>query len=235
MLNRITIHHTGGSHTPNETDLRAYHRVVDGDGRVHNGDFDIEANDPRYITEGRYAAHTLNLNSGNIGVSLACMGGADWADPKDTRWFPTQVQVESALQLVAELCSKYNIAVSRQHVLTHAEVQTTLGVRQKNKWDFDYDPFGKIGSRDPLVIGDMLRSKIKGGVKDAPVQVQPKKPTMRQGAMGAYVHLVQKRLKLKQDGMFGPETDQAVRNFQARNGLLPDGVVGPMTWFLLER
>ncbi|HWB04425.1 MAG TPA: peptidoglycan-binding domain-containing protein [Verrucomicrobiales bacterium] len=39
---------------------------------------------------------------------------------------------------------------------------------------------------------------------------------------------------LKADGMFGPKTLQRVKEYQMANGLVPDGVVGPMTWAALQ-
>jgi peptidoglycan hydrolase-like protein with peptidoglycan-binding domain len=36
--------------------------------------------------------------------------------------------------------------------------------------------------------------------------------------------------KLPADGIFGAVTDNAVRDYQKKNGLAVDGVVGPKTW-----
>lgn len=44
---------------------------------------------------------------------------------------------------------------------------------------------------------------------------------------------MQGKLNLAQDGIFGPITEEAVRDFQKRKGLSVDGVVGPKTWAAL--
>ena len=63
-------------------------------------------------------------------------------------------------------------------------------------------------------------------------------PTLRRGAKGNYVRVLQTKLRsfglLKAvDGDFGRLTDKAVRAFQVSNGLKPDGIVGPKTWLAL--
>jgi len=40
--------------------------------------------------------------------------------------------------------------------------------------------------------------------------------------------------ELVADGYFGRDTDTAVQQYQACNGLVPDGIVGPLTWARLE-
>ncbi len=60
--------------------------------------------------------------------------------------------------------------------------------------------------------------------------------TLRYGSMGAEVRLLQLALERSGnsvgalDGVFGTRTLNALRRFQTRNGLKPDGVAGPLTW-----
>ncbi len=50
------------------------------------------------------------------------------------------------------------------------------------------------------------------------------------GSEGRQVQLLQQALGgIKVDGIFGPETEAAVRSFQAARGLTVDGIVGPLT------
>lgn len=54
--------------------------------------------------------------------------------------------------------------------------------------------------------------------------------TLQRGSRGADVKTLQGKLNLAQDGVFGPITEEAVRDFQKRKGLTVDGVGGAKTW-----
>ena len=59
--------------------------------------------------------------------------------------------------------------------------------------------------------------------------------SLRRGSRGDLVTTLQKRLKTwgyytgNVDGIFGSQTEQAVKYFQRKNGLAADGIVGPAT------
>jgi peptidoglycan hydrolase-like protein with peptidoglycan-binding domain len=64
-------------------------------------------------------------------------------------------------------------------------------------------------------------------------------PTISLGATGDAVRWLQRALRrtpnlgLGVDGIFGPATDTAVKEFQQGAGLVVDGSVGPLTWAAL--
>lgn len=64
--------------------------------------------------------------------------------------------------------------------------------------------------------------------------------TLKKGSSGPAVQRVQITLNrlgfgsLTQDGKFGSATESAVRSFQRKNGLDPDGKIGPLTQAVME-
>ncbi|WP_044736116.1 peptidoglycan-binding protein [Geobacillus kaustophilus] len=66
-------------------------------------------------------------------------------------------------------------------------------------------------------------------VSDSAVAPYPGKP-IKLGDKGKDVERIQRALKLKVDGIFGPQTEKAVKAYQKRKGLSADGIVGLKTW-----
>ncbi len=156
-LVRVILHWTAGTNVVSSHDKEAYHFIIGGDGSVHDGKHKPEANIS--TSDGAYAAHTRGCNTGSIGVAVAGMFGAREA-PFHAGAYPIrQVQVDALVRLVADLCRKYGIPVTPRTVLSHAEVQPTLGIIQAGKWDISWLP-GMTLPRDPVSVGNELRSRI---------------------------------------------------------------------------
>ncbi|MBD2355938.1 N-acetylmuramoyl-L-alanine amidase [Tolypothrix sp. FACHB-123] len=49
-------------------------------------------------------------------------------------------------------------------------------------------------------------------------------------AGGTVVRYLQYRLGVEVDGIYGPQTEATVKNFQKQNGLVADGIIGPASW-----
>lgn len=58
--------------------------------------------------------------------------------------------------------------------------------------------------------------------------------TLKKGSRGNEVKILQQALNLYPDGIFGPLTEEAVKEFQTANGLTADGIVGSKTWARLN-
>lgn len=80
---------------------------------------------------------------------------------------------------------------------------------------------------------------IVAGTAPAPTLIPAADPqsrsTLRRGATGALVEEMQGKLDISPTGPFGPRTEAAVRALQREHGLVPDGIVGPKTWELIDK
>ena len=57
--------------------------------------------------------------------------------------------------------------------------------------------------------------------------------TIRKGSRGEAVKILQTKLGITADGIFGAKTEAAVKQFQSQHGLAIDGIVGAKTWAAL--
>lgn len=164
-LTRIHLHWTAGGYNPSALDLSHYHAVIDGNGKEHAGNRPPEAN--INTSDGDYVAHTLNANRGAIGIAICAMAGAQ-ESPFNWGLAPIKpIQIAALCSLAARLAIRYDIAVTRKTVLTHAEVQPTLAIPQRGKWDIAVLP-GMAKPGDPVAVGDKLRAMILKAMETGP-------------------------------------------------------------------
>lgn len=241
---RITLHWTAGANTVSAIDLEHYHWIIGADAVPVPGTHTPEDN--LDITDGNYAAHVLNCNTANIGISLAGMRGAV-ETPLSVGDCPiTEAQFDAAVKKIAALAIKYGVPATRTRILTHAEIQPNLMITQRGKWDITVLPW------DPSIVGheavgDYLRARVSAAMgAAAPVDMVATtnatvSPVLRAGSANtAAVKLLQQLLVAKgfavgaTDGIFGSKTRAAVIAVQEQNDLDADGVVGVNTWRALR-
>lgn len=156
-LERIIFHWTAGNHRASSLDRSHYHILIEADGKLVRGTPSIAANG--IGGTGPRASHTLNANTGSIGVSLCCMAGAV-ENPFNAGKAPmTAVQWKTLADVLADLCRRYGIPVTPKTVLSHAEVEKNLGIKQRQKWDISrlaFDP-SLVGAK---ACGDAMRAAV---------------------------------------------------------------------------
>ncbi len=75
----------------------------------------------------------------------------------------TGAQLTALAALCRTLSARYSIPVTPRTVLTHAEVQPTLGIVQRGKWDVTWLP-GMAAPGTAVETGDRLRALITAPV-----------------------------------------------------------------------
>jgi hypothetical protein len=160
-MERVIGHWSAGSYTVSEVDKEHYHIIVGGDLKLVRGENSIKSNVSTRDADG-YAAHTLGCNTGSIGIAVACMANAV-ESPFNAGTYPmTEAQWLTLAAVAADCCRKYNIKVTPRTVLTHAEVEKTLGIRQRQKWDIAKAPWNP--SLSSAKLNDMWRAEVQARV-----------------------------------------------------------------------
>lgn len=59
--------------------------------------------------------------------------------------------------------------------------------------------------------------------------------TLKLNSTGPEVEKLQTALHLRADGVFGPQTQEAVKRLQLQHNIVDDGIVGPQTWGLITK
>lgn len=159
-LHRIHWHWTASGYKVTYDVARHYNDVFDEKGNQYDGGARPEHQAAYSVARKIGVSHTLNANTGAIGLAVAAMRGAEgwpslmWGDSPLT-W----PGIDAMLVQTAEYCKEFDIPVSRWSTLSHAEIEPTLGITQRAKWDFRVLP-GYPSVMDAQEVGDILRQRL---------------------------------------------------------------------------
>ena len=163
-MKRLHWHWTAGAPGINPKESDSYNFVITWpDGDVVPC-VPVERQIPPLVN-GAYAAHTRSANSWAIGIAVDAMAGAKERPFSAGKHPITQKQVDALVALSHRLGKQYGIPITPQTMLSHAEVQPTLGIKQNAKWDIMWLP-GMAIPNDPVAVGNKLRAMVKA--LDAP-------------------------------------------------------------------
>ena len=155
----IVWHWTAGAHGVIDLERDHYNWVFDNQGNVYDGNHSVQDQVNYDHTRGVGASHTKSMNTGWIGLSVDAMAGAI---ESPLNWGTNPVTwkgIDAMLDWTMDLCKEYDIPVSPWTTLSHAEVQQTLGVQQRFKWDYKVLP-GYTRAEDARKVGDVLRDRM---------------------------------------------------------------------------
>lgn len=158
----VVWHWTAGAQGFISLEKNAYNYLFSTDGNTIQGNHTIAEQVMYDWRKKRGASHTKSMNTGWVGCSVDAMAGSKQKNPMVWGSNPiTWEGIDAMLETTAEICKEYDVPMSPWSTLTHAEVQPTLGVKQRWKWDYTVLPGDINGFQNPRKIGDMLRQRMK--------------------------------------------------------------------------
>jgi N-acetylmuramoyl-L-alanine amidase len=162
-------------------------------------------------------AHCLGYNTNSIGI---CAEGNFMNEAMP------EVQKQALKELIQNLKGKYKVGIKGHKELNATDCPGT---------NYPLDELKTVQVEIPITIIDVNSFKylqheigVTEDNKPGPITLS-KCPLVRIGANSNVVRWIQSKLGVAVDGIFGRQTLIAVQNFQARNDLKADGIVGSKT------
>jgi N-acetyl-anhydromuramyl-L-alanine amidase AmpD len=224
VVRGVMCHHTAGARTGNMPSLRI---VTDGrpdlpgplsqlclgrDGTF----FVVAAGRANHAGAGNWQG-VASGNSSFIGIEAENTGLT--AGPNAEPW--PAVQLDAYRRGVAAILTR----LRADSIMCCGHKEFALPMGRKIDPTFDMDDFRiRVAA---IMGGTAPRPSVIPGVDS------DNRPTLRRGARGDLLKLVQKKVGVPTTGTFDANTEAAVRQFQRDHGLVPDGIVGPRTWATL--
>ncbi len=161
---RVHWHWTASTYAVNWDVVKHYNGVFDKYGNKHDGGAPAQQQ-AAYIPSRVGVSHTYRANTHAVGLSVAAMAGA-----KVTSWSQGTVEqgkypmtwegIDAMLEETADLCREYDIRPSPWTTITHAEVQTNIGIKQRGKWDIRVLPDNPRKLLGETEAGNILRKRM---------------------------------------------------------------------------
>lgn len=224
IIRGVICHHTAGSRTGNMPSLGV---VTNGrpdlpgplsqlclgrDGTF----FVVAAGRSNHAGTGNWQGVT-NGNNSFIGIEAENTGRKE--GPNAESW--PAVQLDAYRRGVAAILKK----IRANAIMCCGHKEYALPIGRKHDPTFDMDDFR------------LQVAAIMAGTAPLPSVIPAvdshNRPTVRRGAVGELVEVIQTKIGVPANGNFDASTEAAVRRFQRDNGLVPDGIVGPRTWATL--
>lgn len=154
----IHVHWTAGPAQARLDEADHYHAILNQDLTLLKGRYSPKDNED--TLDKIYAAHTLGANRFRYGYSLAGMRGAQQSPFNPGPDPITEAQWSRAMIHLAQLAKFYGVEITPKTLLTHAEVEANLGVKQKAKWDIAILPWDQKWNTAKKV-GNLMRAEVK--------------------------------------------------------------------------
>lgn len=212
-VDRIFIHCTASDHAHHDNVAAIRDMHVNGNGWSDIG-YHLFVRKSGQLEAGRPLSRIPAAQGGhNTGTIAICLHGL-----REDLF--TEAQFDTLRTLAVEINNAYDGKVTFHG---HREVAAKACPVFDYKKVLKLDSFGRLG----------LTGAAAQPVKEADGMDPDTLPDLEQGDRGPAVALLQKLLLIKDDGIFGPKTANAVRDFKTAQGLFRSDQVVSHVWRLL--